>query len=108
MLDNLDLTGWNTGSVTDMESMFNDCRLLYRLDLSNWDTRRVTNMRHMFANCVYAVEILVTNWDVSSADYMDGLFQGDGALENIGRDPATFGHGYTVDMYDGCDKLVKQ
>ena len=107
-LDNLDLSAWNTGRVTDMENMFNDCRLLYRLDLSNWDTRSVTNMRHMFANCVYAVEILVTNWDVSSADYMDGMFQFDQTLEDIGRDPAAFGHGDTTDMYDGCEKLIKQ
>jgi hypothetical protein len=38
---------------------------------------------------------------------MDGMFQGDGALENIGRDPATFGHGDTTDMYDGCGKLFE-
>ena len=28
-------------------------------------------------------------------------------LESIGRDPATFGHGDTSDMYDGCGKLFE-
>ncbi len=104
-LDNIDLSGFDTGSVADMGNMFNGCAMLYRLDLSDWDTRRVTNMQQMFANCGYAVELLVTNWDVSSVDQMDGMFQGDGALKRIGRDPAAFGHGNTLDMYDGCDKL---
>jgi surface protein len=90
-----------------MENLFNECRMLYRLDLSNWDTRQVTNMRQMFANCDYAVELLVANWNVSAVEFMDGMFQGDGALESIGRDPATFGHGDTSDMYDGCGKLFE-
>ena len=107
VLDNIDPSAWNTGSVTNMENLFNECRMLYRLDLSNWDTRQVTNMRQLFANCDYAVELLVSNWDISAVEYMDGMFQGDGALESIGRDPATFGHGDTSDMYDGCGKLFE-
>jgi len=36
------------------------------------------------------------------------MFQGCAALESIGRDPASFGHGNTQDMYDGCERLDLQ
>jgi hypothetical protein len=53
------------------------------------------------------VELLVTDWNVSAVETMEGMFRYCGALESIGRDPATFGHGDTTDMYDGCGKLFE-
>ena len=50
-LTSLDLTGWNTSNVTNMESMFNDCSSLTSLDLTGWDTSNVTNMKSMFDGC---------------------------------------------------------
>lgn len=105
LLDNIDVSAWNTSKVTTMENMFTDCILLYRLDLSDWDTSHVVNMDHMFTNCNYATELLVTNWDVSAVETMVEMFYGNSSLQSIGRDPATFGHGDTTNMYDGCEKL---
>ena len=104
-LDDIDVSGWNTGKVTDMEYLFCDCVLLYRLDLSNWDTSHVTNFSNAFHNCPNATELLVTHWDTSAAETMAEMFSGDAELTSIGRDPKTFGQGDTANMYDGCEKL---
>ena len=34
-----------------MEYMFEKCISLKSLDISNFDTSSVTNMRHLFSNC---------------------------------------------------------
>ncbi len=104
-LANLDIQGWDTGHVQDMSGMFEGCGAIYSLDLTHFDTHAVTDMQLMFHDCDYAVELLTTGWDVSGVQSMNGMFQGCTALESIGRDPATFGHGDTQDMYDGCMKL---
>ena len=42
-----DLSGWDTGSVTNMGSMFYQATA-FDQDLSGWDTSSVTNMDNMF------------------------------------------------------------
>jgi surface protein len=50
-LVSLDLSGFDTSSVTDMRSMFYGCSSLSSLDLSCFDTSSVTNMMCMFDGC---------------------------------------------------------
>jgi len=40
----MDLSGWNTSNVTDMEMMFYNAQFLRDLNISNFDTTRVTKM----------------------------------------------------------------
>lgn len=49
-LTNLDVSGWNTGKVTDMGYMFCGTNSLISLAVSNWDTRNVTSIFGMFNN----------------------------------------------------------
>ena len=49
--------GSNTSKVTNMNSMFWDCRGLTSLDLSGWDTSKVTDMNQMFNSCLKLKEI---------------------------------------------------
>ena len=105
MLDGLDISGWDTGRVTEMNAMFSSCSSLYRLDLSGWDTAQVTNMKEMFSYDTSLTEALLTGWDVSNVADMQIMFKGCENLENIGRDPAEFGHGNTAGMFDECPKL---
>ena len=50
-LQEIDLSGFDTSSVTNTEYMFYDCRQITELDLSNFDTRNVTRMPGMFSEC---------------------------------------------------------
>ena len=50
-LTSLDLSKFDTASVTNMSYMFDYCSGLTSLDLSNFDTSKVTNMSMMFDYC---------------------------------------------------------
>ena len=50
-LTSLDLSRFNTGNVTDMSYMFSGCSGLTNLDLSSFNTAKVTSMGDMFYNC---------------------------------------------------------
>ena len=55
-LEKIDVTG-NYGNVADMGKMFLYCSGLTSLDLSNFDTSSVTNMDSMFYNCLMLTTI---------------------------------------------------
>lgn len=49
-----------------MDFMFDGCRSLTSLDLSSFNTSSVTNMRSMFENCEQLTNIVVSSlWDTS-------------------------------------------
>ena len=50
-LEELDLSGFDTSKVTEMDCMFQYCRSLTNLDLSGFDTSNVTDMHNMFGYC---------------------------------------------------------
>jgi len=50
-LSELDVSNFDTSSVTDMSYMFYECSGLSTLDLSNFDTSNVTTMSFMFGYC---------------------------------------------------------
>ena len=47
----LDLSSFDTSSVTDMNNMLSYCNNIANLDLSSFDTKNVTNMKYMFYHC---------------------------------------------------------
>ena len=47
-LTNIDLSNFNTQSVTNMYGMFGGCSSLTNINLSNFNTQNVTNMCAMF------------------------------------------------------------
>ena len=73
-LTSLDLSGWDTSSVTDMSEMF-DGTDLPSLDLSGWDTSSVTNMSNMFFYCDSLTSLDLSGWDTSSVTNMEGMFE---------------------------------
>ena len=48
---------FNTNKVTNMCTMFQDCKQLEYLDLSNFNTYNVTNMEWIFDGCSKLKEI---------------------------------------------------
>ena len=51
ILEEANLSGWNTSKVEYMNGMFLECYLLSSLDLSGWDVSNVTDMEDMFNGC---------------------------------------------------------
>jgi len=54
-----DLSGFETGNVSRMDSMFEGCANLCELDLSSFDTRACSDMSRMFAQCANLGDILM-------------------------------------------------
>jgi len=85
---NEDLSKWNTGSVTDMSQMFQNC-LSFNSNLSNWKVNKVKSFEGMFKNAqnfnnednsedsessVTEGSSGIQNWDTSSATTMNSMF----------------------------------
>ena len=60
-LTNLDLSSFDTSSVTDMNSMFNECSKLTSLDLSKFNTGKVINVSWFMFRCVPSTIKIRTN-----------------------------------------------
>ena len=82
-LTELDLSGWNTASATEMGSMFSSCKSLTALDLSHFDVSNVTDMWGMFGGCDALTELNVSGWNVASVTNMSQMFYNCGALKSL-------------------------
>ena len=72
----LNLSNFNTSSVTDMSYMFENCSSLTSLDLSNFNTSSVTDMSNMFENCSSLTSIDLSSFNTSNVTDMDFMFSG--------------------------------
>jgi len=68
---NLDLSGWDTSNVTNMERMFANSDINHP-SIGNFDTSKVRNMSHMFSNCQYNQPLY---FDTSNVTNMDEMFR---------------------------------
>ena len=82
-LQSLDLTGWNTANVTDMNNVFRDCSGLQSLDLTGWNTANVTNMSGMFYGCSGLQSLDLTGWNTSNVWEMGAMFYGCSSLQSL-------------------------
>jgi len=73
-ISELDVSDWDTSSVTTMANAFNGCSQLTELDVSNWDVSNVTNMQNLFSGCSGLTKIDISNWDTSNVTNMNNLF----------------------------------
>ena len=70
----IDLTRADTSNVTDMNSMFWNCKSLENLDISGFDTSNVTNMSEMFQNCEKLTTLDLSSFDTSNVTDMSSMF----------------------------------
>ena len=70
----LDVSGFDTSKVTDMNYMFRGCSSLTALDVSGFDTSKVTNMGYMFYNCSKLTALDVNGFDTSKVTNMGYMF----------------------------------
>ena len=73
-LTSIDMEGWDTRNVTNMNAMFNSCTSLTSLDLSSWDVSNVTNMGSMFEGCTSLTSINLSDWNVENLEHSTGMF----------------------------------
>ena len=75
-IEELDLSSWDTSSVTNMNAVFdmnNENKLKY-INLAGWDTSNVTTMRNMFYGCNKLTSIDVRGLDTSNVTNMAYMF----------------------------------
>ena len=79
----IDISDWDTSSVTNMLSMFYKCNELKSVgDISYWDVSNVTNMAYMFTGCTNLNQD-ISRWSVSLVTDMSYMFFG---CENFNQD----------------------
>ena len=72
----IDISDWDTSSVTNMLSMFYKCNELKSVgDISYWDVSNVTNMAYMFTGCTNLNQD-ISDWSVSLVTDMSYMFFG--------------------------------
>ncbi|RLQ49807.1 hypothetical protein AF825_03027 [Listeria monocytogenes] len=104
-LEELDLSNFDTSSVTNMFAMFAYCTSLKEIDVSNFDTSSVTNMNRMFQNCTSLEELDLSNFDTSSVTTMASMFENSTALKSLYLDNFTHAASST-DMFTGTTSLT--
>ena len=82
-LTSLNLSNFNTSSVTDMSQMFLGCSSLTSLNLSNFNTWNVTDMRYMFGGCNHLTSIDLYNFNTANVNDMRYMFQGCNRLTSL-------------------------
>lgn len=80
-LTDLDLSKLNTSNVTDMRQMFSGCTALRSLYMDNWDTRNVTDMREMFTDCESLDSLYISNFKTPKVTDMALMFSGCDSLQ---------------------------
>ncbi|HHT6778941.1 TPA: BspA family leucine-rich repeat surface protein, partial [Listeria monocytogenes] len=73
-LEELDVSNFDTSSVTNMQLMFGGCKSLEELDVSTFDTSSVTNMDMMFQECTALKFLYLDNF--TDAPSMTDMFKG--------------------------------
>ena len=71
----LDLSGFDTGEVIHMDSMFENCDNLVELDLHSFNTSNVTGMSRMFFSCDNLKKITVGKFDTSNVSISGQMFE---------------------------------
>lgn len=79
----LDVSSWNTESVTSMNHTFSGARSLEYIDVSDWDVSNVRSMTAMFSSTGALNGIDVSLWNTERLVAMDRIFDGASSLTSI-------------------------
>ena len=84
VLNNLDVSSFNTGNVQQMEYMFQNCYALSTLDFSNFDFKGVKNASYMFSYCNSLKSVgTPTVWNMNECSSVTYMFDQCLSLQNI-------------------------
>ena len=103
----LDASNWNIQD-TSIESLFEDCTRLGGIDVSNWDTTSVTNMSNTFKGCQTLANINgIQTWNTTNVALMNGMFENCRSLTRL--DLSKFNTSKVTEsdnMFAGCISLT--
>lgn len=85
-LKSIDLEGFDTSEVTNMEEMFENCKSLERIDLSPLNTSNVSNFSAVFSGCISLASIDLSGLNLSNVVNMHYAFGCCEALSTINFD----------------------
>ena len=103
----LDVSGFDTSNVTDMNMMFDGCSSLTTLNISKWDTSKVTDMSDMFGSCNNLTTLDISGFDTSNVTDMGGMFAYCNKLTALDVSKwDTSNVTVMSDMFNGCNKLT--
>ena len=71
-LENLDLSSFDTSSITNFEKIFYHCTSLKSLDVSHFNTSNVKGMQNMFSSLKCSLDL--SNFDTSNVDNLSRMF----------------------------------
>ena len=103
------MQNWNTNRLTNMDCMFQNCNYLQELDMSSFDTSSVTNMRYLFYYCKRLTSILgLIGFDTSNVTNMGGMFSYCEAMQSL--DISNFNTSNVINMHElfsHCSSLTE-
>ena len=106
-LTNLNLRSFNTSNVTNMSSMFGGCSSLTSLDLSSFNTSKVTNMRYMFNGCSSLTSLDLSSFNTSNVTDMSGMFYSCSSLTSLNLNSFNTSNVTDMDsMFYYCSSLI--
>lgn len=82
-LAKLDLHGFKTENVTNMSRMFNGCQGLLDFDIGHFDASKVTSFAGMFANLPQINSLDLSHFKTKKVTDMSSMFSGDTALTDL-------------------------
>ena len=106
-LSEINFSNFNTSKVTDMQSMFSECKFLTNLDLSSFNTSKVTDMECMFTGCENLINIDLSSFDTTKVLDMSSMFSYCNSLTTL--DVSSFNTTNVTKMYAmfaGCTSLT--
>jgi surface protein len=70
-LASLNLSGWNTNKIYDMQQMFSNCSSLTEIDLSGFKPDKIWGLYHTFYGCNYLEVIDLRNFHIANPDIVN-------------------------------------
>ena len=105
-LHSLDLSNWDTQSLSDASYMFKGCSSLQSIDVSNWNTQVLKDGFAMFSGCSALQTIDVSNWDTQSLSSTNYMFENCTSLHSIDVSKwNTKALASTANMFENCSSL---
>lgn len=106
-LEELDVSNFDTSNVIWMENTFHSCYSLKSLDLSSWDTSKVTtSMESLFYNCSSLTSLLIPKFNTPNVTNMSYMFYKCSSLTELNVSALNTSNVTTMaGMFEECSSL---
>ena len=106
VVENIDLSNFNTSNVTDMSFLFAACINLKNINFGNFDTSKVTNMYRMFCDLHSYQDLDLSGFNTENVSNMHDMFAGSNSLMSINLNSFTMKQGVDIGgMFYDCRLL---